>query len=168
MMVGLDATVVNVALPHIQTALHFTPAGLAWVFNAYTLAYGGLLLLGGRAGDLFGRRRLFLAGVLVFTGSSLLAGLAPAAGWLLAARALQGVGGALATPNVLALIMVNFPAGGARTRALAVFSAATSASISAGMVIGGVLTTWGSWRWVFFVNVPFGILVAALTPRLVR
>ena len=168
MMVALDATVVNVALPRIQGALHFSPTGLAWVFNIYTLVYGGLLLLGGRAGDLFGRRRMFLAGVALFTASSLLAGLAPGPGWLLAARAAQGAGGAMATPNVLALIAVNFPEGHARTRALTVFSAASSASLSLGQVLGGMLTSWGSWRWVFFVNVPVGILVAFLTPRIVR
>jgi len=168
MMVGLDATVVNVALPRIQSALDFSPTGLAWVFNIYTLVYGGLLLLGGRAGDLFGRRRLFLAGVLVFTAASLLGGLAHGGAWLLSARALQGAGGAMATPNVVALIAVNFPEGQARTRALAVFSAATSASLSVGMVLGGILTAWASWRWVFFVNVPFGALVALLTPRVVR
>jgi EmrB/QacA subfamily drug resistance transporter len=168
MMVALDATVVNIALPHIQAALRFSPTGLAWVFNIYTLVYGGLLLLGGRAGDLFGRRRLFLAGLLLFTTSSLLAGLAPNGGWLLAARAAQGAGGALATPNVLALIAVNFPEGHARTRALAVFSASASASLSLGQVLGGMLTSWASWRWVFFVNVPIGALVAFLTPRIVR
>jgi EmrB/QacA subfamily drug resistance transporter len=168
MMVALDATVVNVALPRIQGALHFSPTGLAWVFNIYTLVYGGLLLLGGRAGDLFGRRRMFLGGVLVFTAASLLGGLAPGGGWLLAARAVQGAGGAMATPNVLALIAVNFPEGQARTRALAVFSAASSASLSLGQVLGGMLTSWGSWRWVFFVNVPVGLLVAFLTPRIVR
>ena len=168
MMVALDATVVNVALPHIQAALRFSPTGLAWVFNIYTLVYGGLLLLGGRAGDLFGRRRVFLAGVLLFTASSLLAGLAPSGGWLLAARAAPGAGGAVAPPHVLALIAVNFPDGHARTRALAVFSASASASLSLGQVLGGMLTAWGSWRWVFFVNVPAGILVAALTRRIVR
>jgi EmrB/QacA subfamily drug resistance transporter len=168
MMVGLDATIINVALPHIQSALRFSPTGLAWVFNLYTLVYGGLLLLGGRAGDLFGRRRLFMAGVLVFTVASLLGGIAPNGGLLLAARALQGAGGAMATPNVVALIAVNFPEGQARTRALAVFSSATSASLSVGMVLGGVLTAWASWRWVFFVNVPFGLAVVWLAPRVVR
>jgi EmrB/QacA subfamily drug resistance transporter len=168
MMVGLDATIINVALPHIQSALRFSPTGLAWVFNLYTLVYGGLLLLGGRAGDLFGRRRLFMAGVLVFTVASLLGGLAPTGSLLLAARALQGAGGAMATPNVVALIAVNFPEGQARTRALALFSSATSASLSVGMVLGGVLTAWASWRWVFFVNVPFGAAVLWLAPRVVR
>ena len=168
LMVGLDSTIVNIALPQIQTGLHFSATGLAWVFNAYTLAFGGLLLLGGRAGDILGRRRMFLAGVLVFTVASLLGGFATTSWWLVAARALQGVGGALATPNVLALIATNFPEGERRNRALSVFAAVSSASLTLGLIVGGILTAWVSWRWVLFVNVPIGIVIALLTPVHVR
>jgi len=168
LMVGIDTTIVNIALPDIQTQLHFSQTGLAWVFNGYTLAFGGLLLLGGRAGDLLGRRRMFTFGVVVFTAASLLGGLATASWWLVAARVLQGVGGAMASPNVLALIMANYEDGPKRTKALSVFAVVTSASLALGLLVGGVLTSAGSWRWVFFVNVPIGLAILVLTPMFVQ
>jgi EmrB/QacA subfamily drug resistance transporter len=164
LMIILDLTVVNIALPHIQTGLHFSAAGLSWVLNAYTLTFGGLLLLGGRAGDILGRRRMFLAGIALFTVSSLAGGLATTAWWLLSARALQGVGGALASPAVLALVVGSFPEGRERTRALSIYSAVAMGGASLGLVLGGVITEWVSWRWVLFVNVPVGIAVLAVTP----
>ncbi|HEX9041804.1 MAG TPA: MFS transporter [Trebonia sp.] len=167
LMIILDATVVNIALPHIQSGLHFSATSLSWVMNGYTLTFGGLLLLGGRAGDILGRRRMFLAGIAVFTLASLAGGLAPNAGVLLAARAVQGVGGALASPAVLALVVSGFAEGRERIRALAVYSAVVTAGGSLGLVLGGLITQWASWRWVLFVNVPIGIAVTVLTPRFV-
>jgi EmrB/QacA subfamily drug resistance transporter len=164
LMIILDLTVVNIALPHIQAGLHFSTDGLSWVLNAYTLTFGGLLLLGGRAGDILGRRRMFLAGIILFTAASLAGGLATTSWWLLAARALQGVGGALASPAVLALVVGSFPEGRERTRALGVYSAVVMGGASLGLVLGGLITEWASWRWVLFVNVPVGILVIAVTP----
>ena len=164
LMIILDMTVVNIALPHIQSGLHFSAAGLSWVLNAYTLTFGGLLLLGGRAGDILGRRRMFMAGIALFTVSSLAGGLATAAWWLLAARALQGVGGALASPAVLALVVGSFPEGRERTRALGIYSAVAMGGASLGLVLGGIITEWASWRWVLFINVPVGIAVLAVTP----
>jgi EmrB/QacA subfamily drug resistance transporter len=167
LMIILDMTVVNIALPHIQAGLHFSAASLSWVLNAYTLTFGGLLLLGGRAGDILGRRRVFLAGIAVFTLSSLAGGLATAGWELLAARALQGVGGALASPAVLALVVGSFAEGRERTRALGIYSAVAMGGASLGLVLGGVITEWASWRWVLFVNVPVGILVLIVTPLFV-
>jgi EmrB/QacA subfamily drug resistance transporter len=164
LMIGIDATIVNVALPDIQSSLHFSQTGVAWVFNAYTLAFGGLLLLGGRAGDLLGRRRVFASGVALFTVASLMSGLAQDPSWLVAARALQGVGGAVASPNVLALIMASYADGARRTRALSVFATVSSASFALGLIAGGLLTAVASWRWVFFVNVPIGAAILVLTP----
>ena len=164
LMIILDLTVVNIALPHIQAGLHFSAAGLSWVLNAYTLTFGGLLLLGGRAGDILGRRRMFLAGIALFTVSSLAGGLATTAWWLLTARALQGVGGALASPAVLALVVGSFPEGRERTRALGIYSAVAMGGASLGLVLGGIITEWASWRWVLFINVPVGIAVIAVTP----
>jgi EmrB/QacA subfamily drug resistance transporter len=168
LMVGIDTTIVNIALPDIQAQLHFSQTGLAWVFNGYTLAFGGLLLLGGRAGDLLGRRRMFTYGVLLFTAASLLGGLATASWWLVSARVLQGIGGAMASPNVLALIMGNYEDGPRRTKALSVFAIVTSASLALGLLVGGLLISAGSWRWVFFVNVPIGIAILILTPIFVH
>jgi MFS family permease len=165
LMVVLDVTIVNIALPQIQRSLGFATTDLSWVLNAYTLTFGGLLLLGGRAGDLLGRRRVFIAGILVFTLASLLGGLATSAGWLLAARALQGVGGAIAAPTALALITTNFAEGPERHRAFGVFAAVAGAGGALGLLAGGMLTSWLSWRWVLFVNVPIGLLLAALAPR---
>jgi EmrB/QacA subfamily drug resistance transporter len=167
LMIILDATVVNIALPHIQAGLHFSATSLSWVMNGYTLTFGGLLLLGGRAGDILGRRRMFLAGIVVFTLASLAGGLATSAGELLVARAVQGVGGALASPAVLALVVSGFAEGRERIRALAVYSAVVTAGGSLGLVLGGLITQWASWRWVLFVNVPIGIAVTVLTPRFV-
>jgi EmrB/QacA subfamily drug resistance transporter len=164
LMVVLDVTIVNIALPQIQRSLGFSTTDLSWVLNAYTLTFGGLLLLGGRAGDILGRRRVFIAGILAFTVASFLGGLATSSGWLLAARALQGVGGAIAAPTALALITTNFAQGPERNRAFGVFAAVAGAGGALGLLAGGMLTSWLSWRWVLFVNVPIGVLLAALAP----
>jgi EmrB/QacA subfamily drug resistance transporter len=164
LMIVLDATIVNIALPQIQQALHFSTTSLSWVLNAYTLTFGGLLLLGGRAGDILGRRRVFIAGIILFTLASFLGGLATSSAWLLAARALQGVGGAIAAPTALALITTNFAEGQERNRAFGVFGAVAVAGGSIGLLAGGMLTSWLSWRWVLFVNVPIGILLALVAP----
>src|SRR6476469_6505841 len=165
LMVVLDGTIVNIALPYIQRALGFSGAGLEWIANAYALTFGGLLLLGGRAGDILGRRRVFVLGLLLFSAASLLGGFATSQWWLLAARAIQGAGGAVIAPTALALITTNFPEGGERNRAFGVYSAMAGGGGAAGLLLGGLLTTYASWRWVLFVNVPIGILVAAAAPR---
>jgi EmrB/QacA subfamily drug resistance transporter len=165
LMVALDTTIVIVALPHIQAALHFSGSNLEWVVNAYAVAFGGLLLLGGRAGDLFERRRVFIAGLLVFVLASLLGGLATGQAWLIAARAVQGAGAAMAAPTALALVAVTFPEGPPRNRATAVYSAMAILGIVAGLLAGGLLVTYLSWRWVLFVNVPIGLVVAVLAAR---
>lgn len=164
LMVVLDATIVNIALPHIQNALSFSTTDLSWVLSAYTLTFGGLLLLGGRAGDILGRRRVFMAGILIFTLASLLGGFAQEPWQLLAARALQGVGGAIASPTSLALITTTFPEGPERNRAFGVFAAVSAGGGAVGLLAGGMLTEWLDWRWVFFVNVPIGVLIAVLAP----
>jgi len=168
LMIVLDMTVVNIALPHIQTSLHFSTASLSWVTNGYTLTSGGLLLLGGRAGDILGRRRMFIVGIVLFTLSSLAGGLSTTAGELLASRAVQGVGGALASPAVLALVVSAFPEGRERTRALGIYMGVITGGSSLGLVLGGMITEWFSWRWVLFINVPIGIAVVAITPLFVR
>jgi EmrB/QacA subfamily drug resistance transporter len=165
LMLILDTTVVNVALPHIDDALGFGPAGLSWVLNAYTLAFGGLLLLGGRLGDVFGRRRTFEVGLAVFTLASLAGGLAQSPEWLVAARGAQGIGAALASPGVLALLTTSAPDDAARNRALALFGAVTSGGMSLGLLLGGGVTDLGSWRWTLFINVPIGLAVLTLTRR---
>jgi EmrB/QacA subfamily drug resistance transporter len=165
LMVVLDGTIVNVALPHVQRALGFSGTGLEWVVNAYAVTFGGLLLLGGRAGDILGRRRVFVFGLLLFSGASLLGGFATSQWWLLTARAVQGAGGAVIAPTALALITTNFAEGAPRNRAFGVYAAMSGAGAAVGLLLGGVLTTYASWRWVFFVNVPIGILVAAAAPR---
>jgi EmrB/QacA subfamily drug resistance transporter len=162
MMVVLDATIVNIALPDIAGALSFSPASLSWVITAYTLAFGGFLLLGARAGDLLGRKRVFMAGIGLFTLASLLGGLAPNAGLLLAARALQGLGGALAAPSALAFLMIMFPEGRERLRALGYYAAVSIGGSAVGLILGGLLTQVASWRFVLFVNVPIGLVVVAL------
>lgn len=162
LMLVLDATVVNVALPHIGTDLGFGPASLSWILNAYTLAFGGLLLLGGRLGDVLGRRRLFVVGLALFTLSSLLGGLAQSPGQLIAARAAQGIGAALAAPSVLALLTTSAPDDAARSRAFALFAAVSSGGASVGLLLGGIVTDLGSWRWTMFINVPIGLAVLAL------
>jgi EmrB/QacA subfamily drug resistance transporter len=157
LMVILDATVVNIAMPKIQHALDFSPSSLSWVQNAYALAFGGLLLLGARAGDLLGRRRVFVTGVSVFTLASLLGGLAPSAELLLTARVLQGIGGAIAAPAALTLLMLTYREGPERMKALGYYSLVSSGGGSVGLVLGGMLTDWVSWRWGLFINVPIGI-----------
>ena len=165
LMVVLDTAVVNVALPSIQRALQFSSTGLEWVVNGYALAFGGLLLLGGRAGDLFGRRRVFVGGVLLFSIASLAGGLATTAGWLVAARIVQGVGGAIVAPTALSLVADTFPEGRARNRAFGIYSAVSGAGGALGLLLGGVLTSYASWRWVLFINVPIGIALAVAAPR---
>src|SRR4051812_3945655 len=167
LMLVLDATVVNVALPRIDSDLSFGPASLSWILNAYTLAFGGLLLLGGRLGDVFGRLRTFEIGLAVFTLASALGGLAQTPGQLVAARTLQGVGAALAAPSVLALLTTSAPDEAARHRAFALFGAVSSGGASIGLLLGGLLTDVGSWRWTLFINVPLGIAVLLLAPRFV-
>ena len=168
LMVVLDATIVNVALPHIQNALHFSGTNLEWVINAYTLAFGGLLLLGGRSGDLLGRRRIFIFGVLLFALASLAGGFATSQSWLITARVVQGIGGAFAAPTALSLIAVTFPEGRERNRAMGVYAAMSVAGGAVGLIVGGLLTTYASWRWVLFVNVPIGLVVALAAPRVLR
>ncbi|EKX68574.1 DHA2 family efflux MFS transporter permease subunit [Streptomyces ipomoeae] len=168
LMVVLDATIVNLALPHIQDALKFSTTDLTWVVSAYTLTFGGLLLLGGRAGDILGRRRVFMTGILLFTLASLLGGLAQEPWQLLAARALQGAGGAIASPTSLALITTTFPEGPERNRAFGVFAAVSAGGGAIGLLAGGMLTEWLDWRWVLFVNVPIGVLIAVLTPMYIN
>jgi EmrB/QacA subfamily drug resistance transporter len=165
LMVVLDATIVNVALPHIQTALGFSGSGLEWVVNAYALTFGGLLLLGGRAGDILGRRRVFIAGIILFSLASLLGGFATSQAWLLTARAVQGVGGAIVAPTALSLVTTNFPEGSERNRAMGVYAAMSIGGAAVGLLAGGLLTTYASWRWVLFVNVPIGLVTALIAPR---
>jgi EmrB/QacA subfamily drug resistance transporter len=159
LMVVLDTTIVNVALPHMQEGLGLSGGELSWVLNAYLLTFGGLLLLGARSGDLLGRRRTFLAGIAVFTLSSLFGGLAVSGWMLLAARALQGVGAAFAAPSSLALLTTTFSEGRERVRAIGLFTTVSAAGGAIGLVAGGALTQLVSWRWVMFVNVPIGIVV---------
>ena len=167
LMIVLDATVVNVALPPIQEDLGFSPTGLSWVVNAYTLAFGGLLLLGGRLGDAFGRRRAFGAGVALFTISSLAGGAASNEAVLVAARAVQGVGAAVAASCALAILLATFAEGAPRNRALGLFSAMSAAGGAIGLLVGGALTSWLSWRWVLFINVPVGAAIVLATPRVI-
>ncbi|TQN43946.1 EmrB/QacA subfamily drug resistance transporter [Blastococcus colisei] len=164
LMVVLDGSVVNIALPRIQDELAITDADLTWVVTAYAIAFGGLLLLGGRLGDVIGRRKVFFAGVLLFSVGSLLAGLAQEQWQLLAARALQGGGAAAASPTALALITTTFPAGPPRNRAFAVYAAMSGAGAAVGLILGGALTE-ASWRWTMLINVPIGLAVAVLAPR---
>ena len=167
-MVVLDASIVNVALPHIQRALGFSGSGLEWVITAYALAFGGLLLLGGRAGDLLGRRKVFITGILLFSAASLAGGFAATQAWLLAARAVQGAGAAITAPTALALVTTTFPEGQPRNRAMGVYAAMSVTGGVIGLIAGGLLTTYASWRWVLFVNVPIGIAVALAAPRVLR
>ncbi|MEO3975688.1 MFS transporter [Streptomyces sp. CAU 1734] len=168
LMVVLDITIVNIALPHIQDSLNFSTTSLSWVVNAYTLTFGGLLLLGGRAGDILGRRRVFMFGVALFALASLLGGLSQNSGQLLASRALQGVGGAIASPTALALITTTFREGPERNRAFGVFAAVSAGGGAIGLLAGGILVEWLDWRWVFFVNVPIALLILAATPRFIK
>ena len=163
LMVVLDATIVNIAIPYISTDLHFSTAGRSWIITGYTLAFGGLLLLGGRLGDYFGRRRIFMLGVTLFGVASLLGGLAQNEAMLLGARGLQGLGAAIASPTALALITTTFPAGKERNRAFAVYAAMSGAGAAVGLILGGWLTEY-SWRWTFLINVPIGVGAALLAP----
>ena len=167
LMIVLDATIVNVALPSIQQDLRFSTSSLAWVVNAYLIAFGGLLLLAGRLGDLIGRRRMFLAGVALFTGASLLCGAAQAAWWLVAARFVQGVGGAMTSAVILGMIVTMFSDARAQAKAIGVFAFVASAGGSVGLLAGGVLTQLINWHWIFFVNLPIGIATALAARRLV-
>src|SRR5947199_8505483 len=166
-MVILDATIVSVALPSIQNDLHLSEGNLQWIVNAYTLVFGGFLLLGGRLGDLLGRKRLFLIGLVVFTGASLLDGLASSEGMLVGARALQGLGAALISPAALSIISTTFQEGAERARALAVWAAIAIGGSAVGLILVGTLTQYFSWPWIFFVNVPVGIAAFILSLRLV-
>jgi EmrB/QacA subfamily drug resistance transporter len=166
-MVVLDATIVNVALPSIQKDLNLSEGNLQWIVNAYTLVFGGFLLLGGRAGDLLGRKRVFLVGLVIFTTASLLDGLASSEGTLIGARALQGLGAALVSPAALSIISTTFAEGRERARALGVWAAIAIGGSAVGLVLGGFLTQYLSWPWIFFVNVPVGIATFILSLRLI-
>jgi EmrB/QacA subfamily drug resistance transporter len=165
LMVVLDVSVVITALPQIHHALHFSSAALTWVQSAYALTFGGLLLLGARAGDILGRRRVFMAGITLFALSSLAGGLSQSAAMLLTARAVQGIAAAIAAPSTLALLMTSFPEGPARTKAVASYAAVAGGGGSVGLVLGGMLTAWINWRWALFVNVPVGAVLVFLAPR---
>ncbi|MEP6952457.1 MAG: MFS transporter, partial [Solirubrobacteraceae bacterium] len=167
-VIVLDASIVNVALPSIGRDLDFAQDDLAWVVNAYTLTFGGFLLLGGRLADLLGRRRLFIVGLIVFSVASLLGGLAQSDVWLIAARALQGLGAALVSPAALSIVTNTFAEGAERNRALGVWGAVAGSGGAAGVLLGGVLTEYLGWEWVLFVNVPIGLVMAFLAPRLLE
>src|SRR6476661_1718191 len=167
-MVILDVSVVNVALPAIKDDLHFSQEGLQWVITAYSLLFGGTLLLGGRLADLLGRRRLFMSGGALFTLGSLLSGLAWSEGARIATRGLQGLGGALLAPAALSIVVTTFREGRERNIALGVWGAASGSGGAVGVLLGGVLTSYLSWSWIFFVNLPIGAAVLAVTPWLVR
>lgn len=164
-MILLDNSIIFTGLPIIQASMGYSATGLAWVQDAYTLVFGGLLLLGARAGDLLGRRRVFVAGLAVFATASLLIGLAPDGGWLVGARALQGIGAAIVAPSSLSLLTASFPEGRERTRAVAWYGATAGIGASLGLVLGGALAHWISWRAGFFINVPIGIAMIVLAPK---
>ena len=165
-VIVIDASIVNVALPSIGAALHFSRDNLSWVVNAYTLTFGGFLLLGGRLADLLGRRRMFMTGLILFSLASLAGGLAQSEAWLIIARATQGLGAAIVSPAALSIITTTFAEGHERNRALGVWGAVAGAGGAAGVLLGGILTSGLSWRWVLFVNVPIGLAAAAMAPRL--
>jgi EmrB/QacA subfamily drug resistance transporter len=165
-VVVLDASIVNVALPSIGRDLHFSQDNLSWVVNAYVLVFGGFLLLGGRLADLLGRRRLFIIGLILFAAASLAGGLAQSEGWLIAARAVQGLGAALLSPAALSLVTVLFAEGSERNKAMGVWGAVAGSGGAVGVLLGGMLTEWAGWEWVLFVNVPIGIAAAIAAPRL--
>ena len=164
LMVMLDLTIVNIALPAIQHALGFSLTNLSWVIDAYVLAFGGLLLFGGRTGDLFGRRTMLIAGIALFTLASLAGGLASGQAWLITARTVQGLGAAIASPTALSLVVTTFPEGHARHRAMAIYAGMSGAGGALGLLLGGALVDVASWRWVFFVNVPIGIALIVPAP----
>jgi len=165
LMVILDATIVNVALPTIRTSLGFSTANLEWLVTAYALTFGGLLLFGGRTGDLYGKRRMFMVGIAIFAVASLLGGFAQDQAWLIITRGLQGVGGAIMSPTALSLVAINFAEGHERNRAMGVYSAMSGAGGAIGLLLGGILTSYVSWRWIFFVNVPIAAVGLILAPR---
>ncbi len=167
-VIVIDASIVNVALPSIGRALHFSQDDLTWVVNAYTLTFGGFLLLGGRLADLMGRRRMFMLGLVVFSLASLAGGLAQSEPWLIAARAVQGMGAAIVSPAALSIVTTTFAEGAERNRALGVWGSVAGAGGAAGVLLGGVLTSGLSWRWVLFVNVPIGVVCALLSPRILH
>ena len=167
-VIVIDASIVNVALPSIGSHLHFAQDSLTWVVNAYTLTFGGFLLLGGRMADLLGRRKMFMLGLVVFSLASLLGGLAQSEAWLIVARAVQGLGAAIVSPAALSIITNTFADGPERNRALGIWGAVAGAGGAAGVLLGGILTSGLSWRWVLFVNVPIGITAAAMAPRTLR
>jgi EmrB/QacA subfamily drug resistance transporter len=167
-MTILDVSIVNVALPSIGKSLHFSRDNLQWVITAYAITYGGFLLLAGRLADLFGRRRVFMIGVVIFTIASLFCGLAWSEVVLIAARAVQGVGAAVITPSALSIVMTTFEEGAERNKALGIWGALGGGGAAVGVLAGGVLTTYLGWEWIFFVNVPVGALALALAPRFVR
>src|SRR5215212_718911 len=166
-MTILDVSIVNVALPSIARDLHFSQSNLQWVITAYAIAFGGFLLLGGRAADLLGRRKVFIVGVALFTLASLVCGLAQSEGMLIASRAVQGLGGAIISPAALSIVMTSFEEGPERNKALGVWGALGGSGAAVGVLLGGILTDYLSWRWIFFVNVPVGIVVLLLTTRVV-
>ena len=166
-MVVLDASIVNVALPSIGSALHFSESNLPWILNAYVITFGGFLLLGGRVGDLLGRRRVFMSGLVLFAAASLLGGFAQSEAWLIAARAVQGLGGAMLSPAALSIITTTFHDGAERNRALGVWGAVAGSAGAAGVLLGGVLTEYAGWEWVFWVNVPIGIAAVTVAPSLI-
>src|SRR6059036_3789723 len=166
LLIVVDMTIVNVALPSIQTDLGFSQSGLAWVVNAYLIAFGGLLLLAGRVGDLAGRKRVYLAGLVIFTAASVLCGLSFAQPMLIAARFVQGVGGAVSSAVILAMIVTLFPEPDEQAKAFGVFSFVASAGAAVGLLAGGLITQAVSWHWIFFVNVPIGVVTAAISARL--
>src|SRR6266550_4270616 len=165
-MVVLDASIVNVALPSIGSGLHFSEANLPWVVNAYVIAFGGFLLLGGRAADLLGRRRVFMAGLVVVAVASLAAGFSANQGQLIAARAAQGLGAAIISPAALSIVTTLFRDGAERNKALGAWGAVAGSGGAAGVLLGGILTDGLGWEWVLFVNTPIGLLAALLAPRL--
>jgi EmrB/QacA subfamily drug resistance transporter len=167
-VIVIDASIVNIALPSIGRALHFSQTNLSWVVNAYTLTFGGFLLLGGRLADLMGRRRMFILGLVLFSVASFAGGIAQSSTWLIAARAVQGTGGAIVSPAALSIITTTFSEGEERNRALGVWGAVAGAGGAAGVLLGGILTSGLSWRWVLFVNVPIGLACAVLAPRLLE
>src|SRR6267154_831519 len=168
LMIVLDMTIVNVALPSIKNDLGFSQAGLAWVVNAYLIAFGGLLLLSGRLGDLLGRKRIFLVGLALFTSASLLCGLSISQPMLIAARFIQGIGGAVSTAVILGMVVTMFPEPAERARAIGIFSFVASAGASIGLLAGGIITQAVRWHWIFFVHLPIGLVIAVLAGRLIE
>jgi EmrB/QacA subfamily drug resistance transporter len=168
LMVVLDATIVAVALSNMQSDLGLSPQNLQWVVNAYTLVFGGFLLLGGRAADLFGRQRVFMSGIILFSLASLIGGLSPSGNVLILARSLQGLGGAMISPAALSILTTLFTEGGARNRALGIWGATAAAGSTSGVLLGGLLTNYLGWRWVLFVNVPIGLVTVLLSSKLLK